>query len=417
MIETIMVFALGFLSAGLLALIILPAVNRRAERLAKRRYEALFPLSAGELAAERDHLRAEFAVSTRRLEQRLERMTLEKGATLEEAGRRAFTIQSLEDEVSGQKAAVADAQKSIADMEAVVATSRDTLASNEKILRETSDKLSATEAELSLLSADHTRALEEVDAKRLQLADLQVRNTLLSTKLGDTERTLGERVARLTAELAERHAEIATERADHAAEITAERGARAADRAAALDAAQARERSLTQERNEFAAMRDRLGVSESLRAERERRIAILEASEGDLAKRLTEATLLLERRQALVAKHETAVAKLERQVAELESRRAADEGVAKDEQRSLLAKSEVLDAEKQALKQSLEEARANASRLQRELEAPQRPAAATNDTMAAENASLRARIEEVAADIVRLAGSEPMPKARAKRQA
>ena len=76
MIETVMIFALGFLSAGLLALIILPAVNRRAERLAKRRYEALFPLSASELAAERDHLRAEFAVSARRLEQKLERMTL-----------------------------------------------------------------------------------------------------------------------------------------------------------------------------------------------------------------------------------------------------------------------------------------------------------------------------------------------------
>jgi hypothetical protein len=417
MIETVMVFALGFLSAGLLALIILPAVNRRAERLAKRRYETLFPLSASELAAERDHLRAEFAVSARRLEQKLERMTLEKGAVLEESGRRAFAIQSLEDQVAGQKATVAEAEKNIADMEAVMAASRDTLAANEKILRDTSDKLAATEAELSLLSADHTRALEEMDTKRLQLSDLEVRNTLLSTKLGDTERTLAQRVAELTAERAERQAEITSERADRAAEILAERTARAADRAAAIDAAQARERSLTQERSEFAAMRDRLGVSESLRGERERRIAILEASEADLAKRLTEATLLLERRQSVVAKHETAVAKLERQVAELEQRRTAQEGAAKDEQRSLLAKAESLDAEKETLKRSLEEARADAGRLQREAQAVQRPAAAPSDTVAAENAALRARIEEVAADIVRLVGSEPMPKARAKRQA
>ncbi len=37
-----MIFALGFLSAGLLALLVLPALNARAERLARRRVEALF---------------------------------------------------------------------------------------------------------------------------------------------------------------------------------------------------------------------------------------------------------------------------------------------------------------------------------------------------------------------------------------
>jgi chromosome segregation ATPase len=419
LIESIMVFALGFLSAGLLALIILPAVNRRAERLAKRRYEALFPLSAGELAAERDHLRAEFAVATRRLEQRLERVTLEKGATLEESGRRAFTIRSLEDEVASQKASVADAQKRVAEIEATLAGAHETLSANERTLSETRDKLAATEAELSLLSDDHTRALEEVDGKGRQVADLESRNALLSHKLDDTERTLGARIAVVTSELAERIAEIATERADRAAEITTERAGRAADRAAALDAADARERSLVQERNEFAAMRDRLGVSESLRADRERRIAILELSEADLAKRLTEATLLLERRQALVTKHETVIAELERKIADLEARHAAADGIAKDEQRSLAARADVLDAEKESLKRSLEEARADLSRLQREVHVRDRPPAAArgSDAIETENAALRARIEEVASDILRLVGGEALPKPRAKRQA
>ena len=43
--RNIMIFALGFLAASLLALLIIPAVNARAERLARRRVEALFPLS------------------------------------------------------------------------------------------------------------------------------------------------------------------------------------------------------------------------------------------------------------------------------------------------------------------------------------------------------------------------------------
>ena len=62
MVETAMIFALGFLAATLIALLIIPAINARADRLARRRAEALFPLSISELTAEKDHLRADFAV-------------------------------------------------------------------------------------------------------------------------------------------------------------------------------------------------------------------------------------------------------------------------------------------------------------------------------------------------------------------
>ena len=67
-----MIFALGFFVAGLLALLFLPAVQRRAARLAARRLEMQLPLSMDEIVAERDQLRAEFAVERRRIEQKLE---------------------------------------------------------------------------------------------------------------------------------------------------------------------------------------------------------------------------------------------------------------------------------------------------------------------------------------------------------
>ena len=57
-----MIFALGFLVAALFGLLFLPAVQRRAARLAGRRLEMLLPLSMEEIVAERDQLRAEFAV-------------------------------------------------------------------------------------------------------------------------------------------------------------------------------------------------------------------------------------------------------------------------------------------------------------------------------------------------------------------
>ena len=60
-----MLFALGFLCAALLALAAVPALARRADRLARKRAEAAFPLSLAEIAADleardaRDRSRAE----------------------------------------------------------------------------------------------------------------------------------------------------------------------------------------------------------------------------------------------------------------------------------------------------------------------------------------------------------------------
>lgn len=71
-IENIMYFALGLFAASLVSLIILPAVWKRAVRLTKRRIEAATPITMAEFRADKDQLRAEFALSTRRLEMNVE---------------------------------------------------------------------------------------------------------------------------------------------------------------------------------------------------------------------------------------------------------------------------------------------------------------------------------------------------------
>ncbi len=68
MIQSVLYFILGFLTAGFLALVIAPAVWRRAVRLTRKRVEASVPMSLEEIQADKDRLRAEFATSTRRLE-------------------------------------------------------------------------------------------------------------------------------------------------------------------------------------------------------------------------------------------------------------------------------------------------------------------------------------------------------------
>ena len=68
MVQSVLFFALGFLCAAFLALMVAPAFWRRAVSLTRRRIEAAVPLTLSEIEADKDRVRAEFAMSTRRLE-------------------------------------------------------------------------------------------------------------------------------------------------------------------------------------------------------------------------------------------------------------------------------------------------------------------------------------------------------------
>ena len=99
-----MIFALGFLLAGLLALAIAPAFWRRALRLSTRRLEMLLPLSSREIAAERDLLRAEFAVDRRKFEQKAETLNAIRVADMAELGRRAAQFVAMDEKHEALKA-------------------------------------------------------------------------------------------------------------------------------------------------------------------------------------------------------------------------------------------------------------------------------------------------------------------------
>ena len=67
-IQSIMLVALGFLSATLLGLLIAPAFWRRAVRLTTRRLKEQLPLSDAEIRADKDRLRAEYAIRLHKLD-------------------------------------------------------------------------------------------------------------------------------------------------------------------------------------------------------------------------------------------------------------------------------------------------------------------------------------------------------------
>ena len=95
MVESVLFFALGFLVANLFGLLILPKIYARAERLAARRIEANIPVSLAEIRADRDLLRAEFAMSVCRFENTIEHLKAKMTGQLAELGRKTDEINRL----------------------------------------------------------------------------------------------------------------------------------------------------------------------------------------------------------------------------------------------------------------------------------------------------------------------------------
>src|SRR5688500_18322394 len=106
MIEPIMFFGIGFLVASLLGLVMLPLVHNRAVRLTMKRLEAATPLSMAEIQADKDQLRAEFAMSTRRLELSVEQMKSKTTSQLAELGKKSEAITKLKNELGEKGTAI-----------------------------------------------------------------------------------------------------------------------------------------------------------------------------------------------------------------------------------------------------------------------------------------------------------------------
>lgn len=103
MIESAMYIGIGLLTGCLIAVAVVPLVHERAVRLTVRRLEAALPQSVTEIRADKDLLRAEFAMSTRRMEISIEQLRNKAAGQLIELGKRADVINRLKAQRDGLK--------------------------------------------------------------------------------------------------------------------------------------------------------------------------------------------------------------------------------------------------------------------------------------------------------------------------
>jgi len=183
LIEQAMIFALGFLVAALFGLLFLPAVQRRAARLAGRRPEMLLPLSMEEIVAERDQLRAEFAVERRRIEQKLEAAGDAQAQHMGEIGRQAGMIDDLNGQLSQTREELRALGEGRDGLQREMDEAQVALGALQKALEDENASHAEMRETLEGARAEHAALDQPANEQRAALAALEMRAAALDLRI------------------------------------------------------------------------------------------------------------------------------------------------------------------------------------------------------------------------------------------
>ncbi|HWZ06641.1 MAG TPA: hypothetical protein VNY53_06995 [Bradyrhizobium sp.] len=363
MVEPIMYLAIGFLVAMLLGLMIVPLIHNRAVRLTTRRMEAATPLSMAEIQADKDQLRAEFAMSARRLEMSVDQLKHKTTSQLAELGKKTDAINRMKIELGEKNATIFSLEAREKAMKDQLRATEEEFAAKTGALREAEKALSDKQSELGRLSTELSNRSVTAESRKSELVSVNAQIEALKSRVGDAEKEFSATQARLEQE-------------------------RGQSEAASRQLAEARSRveNLSQRVTDL----DRQLIAQVKEAE------LLGNRINDLEARLaTQGKLLAEReyenRQLRQAKEaaERTVNELREELHQIGS--------------GSLPALEKLRTEKAAVEEQLRLARDERARLQRDVNTIQQQAESSWATERMENALLRERINDIAAEVAKLA--------------
>jgi len=363
MIEPIMYLAIGFLVSMLFGLMIVPLVHNRAVRLTTRRLEAATPLSMAEIQADKDQLRAEFAMSARRLEMNVEQLKNKTTSQLAELGKKSDAINRMKIELGEKNAAIFSLEAREKAVKEQLRATEEEFAAKTELLRNAEQALTDKRAELAKINHELNDRSMTADSRQVELVAVRTQIDELKGRVGDAEKEFSTTQARLAQERAD------SERATHE-----------------LSEARSRVENLSQRVTDL----DRQLIVQVKEAEMlGNRVNDLEARLAMQGKILTEREY--ENNQLRQANENT-----ERAARELREEKAAANG----------GKSPIVEklrAEKAAVEEQLRVARDERAKLQRDINAIQQQAESSWATERMENALLRERINDIAAEVAKLA--------------
>jgi chromosome segregation ATPase len=357
MIEPIMYLAIGFLVSMLFGLMIVPLVHNRAVRLTTKRLEAATPLSMAEIQADKDQLRAEFAMSARRLEMSVDQLRNKTTSQLAELGKKSDAINRMKVELSEKTAtifALEAREKAIKDQ---LRATEEEFAAKTQLLRGAETALIDKQAELAKLNHDLSDKSMMAETRQVELVTVRTQIDALQARVAAAEKEFSETQSRLEQQ-------------------------RGQSDAASRELAEARER--VESLNHRVTDLDRQLMLQVKEAEMlSGRIAEQDNRLADQAKQLAEREFE------------------NKQLREVE-KELRDEIAALNGGKSSPAM-EKLRGEKAALEDQLGIARDERAKAQRDLAAMQQQAESSWATERMENALLRERINDIAAEVAKLA--------------
>jgi chromosome segregation ATPase len=342
MIEPIMYLAIGFLVSMLFGLMIVPLVHNRAVRLTVRRLEAATPLSMAEIQADKDQLRAEFAMSARRLEMNVDQLKNKTSSQLAELGKKTDAINRMKIELGEKNATIFSLEAREKAMKEQLRATEEEFSAKTQGLRAAEQALSDKQNELARLTAELSDRSTMAENRQVELQSVRAQVDHLKSHVGDAEK-----------EFAATQARLQQERGD------SEKATRE------LAEARSRVENLSQRVTD---LEQRLATQGKLLAERE-----------------FENTQLRQAKEAA-----------ERSAKELRDEIALTTSGA-------WPAMEKLKSEKAAIEEQLRMARDERSKLQRDINAIQQQAESSWATERMENALLRERINDIAAEVAKLA--------------
>jgi len=162
-IETIMLVALGFVGALLVGLLVVRGLWTYAVSLGKRRVERRAPSAIAELRADRDRLKAEYAMQGRRLQLRLDDLKTRMAEQMAEASRNRNRIEHLADEIRRRdeeitkrdedadnlRLQITALERELTDRTELLQQAKDLMQAKEEMSIELQSKLKVAEAKVS----------------------------------------------------------------------------------------------------------------------------------------------------------------------------------------------------------------------------------------------------------------------------
>jgi chromosome segregation ATPase len=364
MIEPIMYLAIGFLVSMLFGLMIVPLVHNRAVRLTTKRLEAATPLSMAEIQADKDQLRAEFAMSARRLEMNVDQLKNKTTSQLAELGKKSDAINRMKIELGEKNATIFSLEAREKAVKEQLRATEEEFTAKTASLREAETALKNKQEELAKINHELSDRSMMAETRQVELVAVRAQIDELKNRVGDAEKEFATTQARLEQERGE--SEKATRE---------------------LAEARSRVENLSQRVTDL----DRQLIVQVKEAE------MLGNRVNDLEARLTtQGKLLAERdyeNNALRQQNEAA----ERTAKELRVEIAALNDSGKS------PALEKLKAENAAVEEQLRVARDERAKLQRDINAIQQQAESSWATERMENALLRERINDIAAEVAKLA--------------